>query len=157
MQTDYIDLLQIHWPDRYVPLFGPNKYDITLETPAVPFEEQLEAMNELIQQVLTAHSCLPACLVLMQSQGKIRHWGLSNETPFGVMAFVSLALEQGMAKPVSVQNSYSLLTREFEAGLAEVDRFLNVLLLVLTIIARFALHLTPTQPSSHTLPCLLES
>jgi aryl-alcohol dehydrogenase-like predicted oxidoreductase len=67
---------QIHWPDRYVPLFGPNKYDVTMETAAVSFEEQLEAMNELIQQ------------------GKIRHWGLSNETPFGVMAFVSLAMEQ---------------------------------------------------------------
>eukprot|EP00802_Teleaulax_amphioxeia_P004676 Tamp_04680.p1 GENE.Tamp_04680~~Tamp_04680.p1 ORF type:complete len:402 (+),score=110.87 Tamp_04680:1772-2977(+) len=100
--TDYIDLMQIHWPDRYVPLFGPNKYDVAMETAAVSFEEQLEAMNELIQQ------------------GKIRHWGLSNETPFGVMAFVSLAMEQGLAKPVSVQNSYSLLTREFESGLAEV-------------------------------------
>merc|ERR1712127_111297 len=100
--TDYIDLLQIHWPDRYVPLFGPNKYDVTMETAAVSFEEQLEAMNELIQE------------------GKIRHWGLSNETPFGVMAFVSLAMEQGLAKPVSVQNSFSLLTREFESGLAEV-------------------------------------
>jgi len=100
--TDYIDLMQIHWPDRYVPLFGPNKYDISMETAAVSFEEQLEAMNELIQQ------------------GKIRNWGLSNETPFGVMAFVSLAMEQGLAKPISVQNSYSLLTREFESGLAEV-------------------------------------
>ena len=102
LNTDYIDLMQIHWPDRYVPLFGPNRYDVSMETAAVSFEEQLEAMNELIQQ------------------GKIRQWGLSNETPFGVMAFVSLAMEQGLTKPVSVQNSYSLLTREFESGLAEV-------------------------------------
>jgi len=100
--TDYVDLLQIHWPDRYVPLFGPNKYDYRLEVAAVPFEEQLEAMAELIRE------------------GKVRHWGLSNETPFGVMAFASLAMEQGLPKAVSVQNSYSLLTREFESALAEV-------------------------------------
>lgn len=102
LQTDYIDLLQIHWPDRYVPLFGPNQYDYSMERAAISFEEQLEAMSDLIKQ------------------GKVRNWGLSNETPFGVMAFVSLALEKGLPKPVSVQNSYSLLTREFEAGLAEV-------------------------------------
>jgi len=102
LQTDYIDLLQIHWPDRYVPLFGPNQYDYNMERAAISFEEQLEAMGELVKQ------------------GKIRHWGLSNETPFGVMAFVSLALEKGLPKPVSIQNSYSLLTREFESGLAEV-------------------------------------
>mmetsp|Transcript_55223 Transcript_55223/g.131169 ORF Transcript_55223/g.131169 Transcript_55223/m.131169 type:complete len:447 (+) Transcript_55223:61-1401(+) len=100
--TDYIDLLQIHWPDRYVPLFGPNKYDYRLEVAAVPFEEQLEAMAELIQE------------------GKVRNWGLSNETPFGVMAFASLAMEQGLPKAVSVQNSYSLLTREFDSAMAEV-------------------------------------
>ncbi|KAJ1492365.1 NADP-dependent oxidoreductase domain-containing protein, partial [Baffinella frigidus] len=101
--TDYIDLLQIHWPDRYVPLFGPNKYDYRLEVAAVPFEEQLEAMAELIQE------------------GKVRNWGLSNETPFGVMAF---AARNPKSKPtpeaVSVQNSYSLLTREFDSAMAEV-------------------------------------
>ena len=85
-----------------MPLFGPNKYDYRLEVAAVPFEEQLEAMAELIRE------------------GKVRHWGLSNETPFGVMAFASLAMEQGLPKAVSVQNSYSLLTREFESALAEV-------------------------------------
>lgn len=102
LETDYIDLFQIHWPDRYVPLFGPNKYDERMERQATSFEEQLEALADLIKE------------------GKIRHWGLSNETPFGVMAFVSLAMELGLPKPVSIQNSYSLLTREFESGLAEV-------------------------------------
>mmetsp|Transcript_5278 Transcript_5278/g.13482 ORF Transcript_5278/g.13482 Transcript_5278/m.13482 type:complete len:450 (-) Transcript_5278:70-1419(-) len=102
LDTDYVDLFQIHWPDRYVPLFGPNKYDEKMERAATSFEEQLEALADLIKE------------------GKIRHWGLSNETPFGVMAFVSLAMELGLPKPVSIQNSYSLLTREFESGLAEV-------------------------------------
>ncbi len=60
-------------------------------------------------------------LLIKYVQGKIRHWGLSNETPFGVMAFVSLAKELNLPKPVSIQNSYSLLTREFESGLGEVS------------------------------------
>lgn len=103
LQTDYIDLLQIHWPDRYVPLFGASAYDYDNEIDAVSFEEQLEAMDTLI------------------TQGKIRAFGLSNETSYGVMQFCQKAREMGVARPVSIQNSYSLLVRTpFETDLAEV-------------------------------------
>ena len=72
--TSYIDLLQIHWPDRYVPLFGASPYDISMERDdVVPFEEQLRAMQDLVKA------------------GKIRYFGVSNETPFGVMKFSQLA------------------------------------------------------------------
>lgn len=103
LQTDYIDLLQIHWPDRYVPLFGAAAYDESLEIDSVPFEEQLQAMDTLLKQ------------------GKIRAFGLSNETSFGVMSFCQKADQMGVARPVSIQNSYSLLVRTpFETDLAEV-------------------------------------
>ena len=103
LKTDYIDLLQIHWPDRYVPIFGGGAYNMSLEREAVSFEEQLKAMETLIQA------------------GKVRHFGVSNETPFGVMKFCSLASALNVPKPVSIQNSYSLLTRsDFESGLTEV-------------------------------------
>lgn len=103
LKTDYIDLLQIHWPDRYVPLFGQGTYDYKLEREFVSFEEQLRAMEYLIKQ------------------GKIRYFGISNETPYGVMKFSQAAKEFGLPKPVSIQNSYSLLTRsDFESSLVEV-------------------------------------
>lgn len=99
--TDYIDLLQIHWPDRYVPLFGAGAYDVEKERTAVPFEEQVSTMDELIKE------------------GKIRHYGLSNETAWGVSQFDSVARRMGFARPVSIQNNYSLIYRDFEAHLAE--------------------------------------
>jgi aryl-alcohol dehydrogenase-like predicted oxidoreductase len=100
--VEYIDLLQIHWPDRYVPLFGPNRYNVTQERDSIPISEQVRAMGDLIKQ------------------GKIRYYGLSNESPYGTMAFVQAAKDQGVPGPISIQNSYSLLVREFEAGLTEV-------------------------------------
>lgn len=101
--TDYIDLLQIHWPDRYVPLFGAGPYNMSLERDAVSFEEQLTAMDNLIKK------------------GKVRYFGVSNETPYGVMKFSALAEKLGLPKLVSIQNSYSLITRsDYEAGLIEV-------------------------------------
>lgn len=101
--TDYIDLLQIHWPDRYVPTFGADSYNMSLEREAVSFEEQLTAMDALVKA------------------GKVRYFGVSNETPYGVMKFAQLAEAKGMARPVSIQNSYSLLTRsDYESGLVEV-------------------------------------
>lgn len=102
--TDYIDLLQIHWPDRYVPLFGQDAYDPSQERDdSTSFNEQLEAFQDLIHQ------------------GKVRHIGVSNETPFGVCKFAELAEREGLPKIVSIQNSYSLLVRsDFESGLSEV-------------------------------------
>ncbi|CAH8309381.1 unnamed protein product [Eruca vesicaria subsp. sativa] len=101
--TDYIDLLQIHWPDRYVPLFGDNYYDTSKWRTSVPFVEQLRAFQDLI------------------NEGKIRYIGVSNETSYGVMEFVHTAKLEGLPKIVSIQNGYSLLARiRFEVDLVEV-------------------------------------
>lgn len=103
LNTDYIDLLQIHWPDRYVPLFGQFFYDSSKWRPSVPFVEQLRAFQELI------------------NEGKVRYIGVSNETSYGVMEFVHAAKVEGLPKIVSIQNSYSLLVRcPFEVDLVEV-------------------------------------
>lgn len=99
--TDYIDLLQIHWPDRYVPIFGSNAYNVENEREAVAIEEQVLAMDELIKQ------------------GKIRHYGLSNETAWGVAQFYNAARVNGVQTPTSIQNSFSLINRDFESHLAE--------------------------------------
>ena len=101
--TSYVDLLQIHWPDRYVPLFGASPYDYNLERDYISFQEQLEALNELVQA------------------GKVRHIGLSNETPYGVMKFSQLSEQLKLPNFISIQNSYSLVVRsDFENGLKEV-------------------------------------
>jgi len=103
--VEHLDLLQIHWPDRYVPMFGSVSYDCSKEREdAVTFEEQARAMGELV------------------ASGKVRSWGLSNETPLGVSAFVAAAQREGAPPPVSVQNSYSLLQRSDEVGLVEAMR-----------------------------------
>ncbi len=92
--TDYIDLLQIHWPDRYVPLFGSEAYNPAKELEDTePIEDQLRAFDELIRA------------------GKIRYIGLSNETPYGVCQFVELAKRLGLPRVVSIQNAYNLLIR----------------------------------------------
>ena len=105
LQTDYIDLYQIHWPDRYVPIgafFGSPAYNPALErADAVPIRESVEALGELIKA------------------GKIKHYGLSNESTFGVCEFVRAADELGVPRPVSIQNSFCLLHRGFETELAE--------------------------------------
>ncbi|KAK1290557.1 putative aldo-keto reductase 1 [Acorus calamus] len=99
LSTDYIDLLQIHWPDRYVALFGEFSYDPSKWRPSVPFAEQLRAFQELIDE------------------GKVRYIGVSNETSYGVMEFIHAAKDEGLPKIVSIQNSYSLLVRcKFEGS-----------------------------------------
>jgi len=101
--TDYIDLLQIHWPDRYVPLFGSPDYLYELErSDSTPVKEQLEIMQELIQS------------------GKVRHFGLSNETPYGLGEFVTTAKLLDLPKPCVTQNAYNLLCRnDFDTGMVE--------------------------------------
>ena len=101
LRTDYIDLYQLHWPDRYAPNFGQSVYDPTKERDAVPIKETVAALGELI------------------AAGKIRHYGLSNETTYGVCEFVRAADELGVPRPVSIQNSFCLLHRTFETELAE--------------------------------------
>ncbi|KAK4841810.1 hypothetical protein QYF36_010860 [Acer negundo] len=102
IQTDYIDLYQIHWPDRYVPMFGETEYDPIRQYKSVSIEEQLDALGKAVDA------------------GKIRYIGLSNETPYGVMMFLRVAeMVARYPKIVSVQNSYSLLCRTFDSGMAE--------------------------------------
>lgn len=117
LQTDYLDLYQIHWPDRYVPMFGQTSFDAGKVREAVPIEEQLQALAELVQA------------------GKIRYIGLSNETPWGVMEFVRCADQYGLPRIVSLQNAYSLLNRTFENGLAEVCHYANIGLLAYSPLA----------------------
>lgn len=109
LQTDYIDLLQIHWPDRYAGgLFGqadftPQQYEEQQQA-ANSFEEQLAGLQEVVKS------------------GKVRYVGISNETPFGVCSFAALAKQYPDLYPkiVSIQNSYSLTVRkDYEAGLSE--------------------------------------
>ena len=117
LQTDYIDLYQIHWPDRYVPMFGATSYDIAEEHDTVPIAEQLQALADMVKA------------------GKIRHIGLSNETPWGVSEFVKCAEKMGLPKIITVQNAYHLMNRGFETGLAEVCHHTKVGLLAYSPLA----------------------
>jgi aryl-alcohol dehydrogenase (NADP+) len=111
LKTDYIDLYQIHWPDRYVPMFGETQYRPEEERSATPIAEQLAAFADVIRE------------------GKVRYIGLSNETPWGVAEFSRVASQQDLPKVVSIQNAYNLLNRVFDGGLAEASRRENVGLL----------------------------
>lgn len=117
LQTDYIDLYQLHWPERNVPMFGRDQFDPAQETDAVPIREQLEVLAELVRE------------------GKVRYIGLSNEHPWGVMSFLRLSEEHGLPRVVSIQNAYSLLNRTFECGLAEIAYRENVGLLAYSPLA----------------------
>lgn len=102
LQTDYIDLYQVHWPDRSTNFFGQLGYQTNPEESFTPIEETLEALDELVRE------------------GKIRQIGLSNETPWGTMEYLRLARERGWPRAVSIQNPYNLLNRSFEVGMAEI-------------------------------------
>jgi aryl-alcohol dehydrogenase-like predicted oxidoreductase len=103
LQTDYIDLYQLHWPDRTTNYFGLLGYTHNAEETPVPVEETLDALAELVKA------------------GKIRHVGLSNETPWGTMRYLHLAEARGLPRIVSIQNPYSLLNRSYEVGMAEIS------------------------------------
>jgi aryl-alcohol dehydrogenase-like predicted oxidoreductase len=117
LKTDYVDLYQIHWPDRYVPMFGQVAYEVEQERTATPISEQLAAFGELIHE------------------GKIRYVGLSNETAWGVSEFSRSAGASALPKVVSIQNAYNLLNRTFDSALAEAARRENVGLLVYSPLA----------------------
>lgn len=102
LRTDYLDLYQLHWPERNQPMFGQWQYDPAKERDCTPIQMQLEVLAKLCEE------------------GKIRYIGLSNEHPWGVMEFIRLARGYGLPRIVSIQNAYSLLNRVFEYGLAEV-------------------------------------
>lgn len=102
LQTDYIDLYQLHWPDREVNNFGQLGYVHRPDEQPVPLEETLAVLDDLVKA------------------GKVRYVGVSNETPWGVMRFLALHKAGKGPRMMSIQNPYSLLNRAFEVGLAEV-------------------------------------
>jgi len=102
LQTEYVDLYQLHWPDRKTNFFGRMGFEYDADDTSVPIEETLSVLNDIIKT------------------GKVRHFGLSNETPWGAMTFARLAEEKGWPRPVSIQNPYNLLNRTFEIGLSEI-------------------------------------
>ncbi len=102
LQTDYVDLYQIHWPERQTNFFGKLGYEHHPEADGIPIEVTLEALVKLMEA------------------GKIRAIGVSNETPWGVMQYLHLAEKHGWPRIVSIQNPYNLLNRSFEIGLAEI-------------------------------------
>jgi aryl-alcohol dehydrogenase-like predicted oxidoreductase len=101
LNTDYLDLYQVHWPERPTNFFGKLGYQHSEEN-GTPIEETLTALTR------------------MKDAGKIRHIGISNETPWGMMEYLRLAETQDLSRIVSIQNPYSLLNRTFEIGLAEM-------------------------------------
>ena len=101
LKTDYIDLYQIHWPQRNVPMFGGTQFDPSKEKGGPSILAQVEGMAAMIQA------------------RKIRHYGLSNETAWGVCEFQRAAKQLGVPGPVTLQNSYSLLSRNVDNDLAE--------------------------------------
>jgi aryl-alcohol dehydrogenase-like predicted oxidoreductase len=102
LQTDHIDLYQLHWPDRSTNYFGQLGYSHVAHEDTTPIEETLDALQALVKS------------------GKVRHVGLSNETPWGVSRFLLNAQTRDVPRVASIQNPYSLLNRSFEVGLAEM-------------------------------------
>jgi len=102
LKTDYLDLYQVHWPDRNTNFFGKLGYQHREDEMMTPIEETLEALAELVKE------------------GLVRHIGLSNETAWGTMRYLQLAEKHGWPRVVSIQNPYNLLNRSFEVGLAEI-------------------------------------
>ena len=121
LQTDYIDLYQVHWPQRHVNSFGQLNYKHEDENSGVSILETLDALTELVRE------------------GKIRYIGVSNETPWGVMNYLKLAEKHSLSRIVSIQNPYNLLNRSFEVGLSEISHHEGVELLAYSPLAFGAL------------------
>jgi aryl-alcohol dehydrogenase-like predicted oxidoreductase len=102
LNTDYIDLYQVHWPERYTNYFGQLNYTHNPDKDGTPIEETLDALDAMVKN------------------GKVRHLGVSNETPWGVTKYIRTAEQLGLSRIVSIQNPYSLLNRTFEIGLSEI-------------------------------------
>lgn len=120
LQTDYVDLYQVHWPERATNFFGRLDYQHS-EEEVVSIAETLEALAELV------------------TAGKVRYIGISNETPWGMMEYLRLARELNLPRIVSIQNPYSLLNRSFDVGAAEISIRESVSLLAYSPLAFGAL------------------
>jgi aryl-alcohol dehydrogenase-like predicted oxidoreductase len=118
LQTDYIDLYQLHWPERKTNCFGVRNYrHFDDEQWQENFSEVVETLNDLMKQ------------------GKIRHYGISNETPYGILRYLEEATAKNLAQPITIQNPYNLLNRTFEIGNAEISIKKNVGLLAYSPLA----------------------
>ena len=117
LQTDYLDLYQVHWPERKANFFGQLGYQPEPDDDTTPIEETLSALGELV------------------AAGKVRHIGISNETPWGLMRYIQLSEGMNLPRIASIQNPYSLLNRSFEVGLAEIACRENVGLLAYSPLA----------------------
>lgn len=102
LQTDHIDLYQLHWPDRKVPVFGARYFQLQPDEQATAIEETLDGLKALVKA------------------GKVRHVGLSNETPWGLSRFLHLSEGGDFPRVAAIQNHYNLLDRRYEVGLAEI-------------------------------------
>ena len=119
LQTDYIDLYQLHWPERGVNCFGVRDYPYKTATKeAENHLEILETLQDFIKQ------------------GKIKHIGLSNETPWGTMKYLQTAEQHKLPRMVTIQNSYSLIHRSYEYGMSEVSMRENIGLLAYSPLAQ---------------------
>lgn len=103
LQTDYIDLYQLHWPERPTNYFGALGYEHLSDDPITDFSETLAVLGDFIKE------------------GKIRYIGLSNETPWGTMQYIRIAEKENLPKVITIQNPYSLINRTFEIGLSEIS------------------------------------
>jgi len=111
LQTDYLDLYQLHWPDRTTTTFGRPAYPWQDDAYTVPIEETLEVLQDFVKA------------------GKVRQIGVSNETPWGVAQYLKLAETRNLPRIASIQNPYSLLNRSYENGLSEFSHLEGVGLL----------------------------
>jgi len=121
LKTDYIDLYQMHWPDRDTNFFGKLAYHHVPEKDGIPIAETLAVLNELVKQ------------------GKIRTIGISNETPWGCAEYLRISREKELPRIVSIQNPYNLLNRTFEIGISEFSHREQVGLLAYSPLAFGAL------------------
>jgi len=117
LQTDYLDLYQLHWPDRQSNFFGKLGYVHQSDEEMTPLLETLQALGELV------------------TAGKVRHIGVANETPWGVMTLLHLAQQYNLPRIVSIQNPYNLLNRVYEIGLAEIGHREQISLLAYSPLA----------------------
>lgn len=117
LQTDYIDLYQLHWPQRQTNCFGQLNYEYQENNDGISLLDTLDALSDLVKA------------------GKIRYIGVSNETPWGVMSLLKLAEKHDLPRIVSIQNPYNLLNRSFEVGLSEISHHEGVELLAYSPLA----------------------
>ena len=118
LKTDYVDLYQLHWPDRPINLFGGGLSYKHYDLDSVAIEETLRVLGDLVKE------------------GKIRYVGLSNETPWGLSEFIKAAEMHDLPKVVSVQNAYNLLNRIYESGMSEFHHRSQVGLLAYSPLAQ---------------------